>query len=152
MALVPCLECTKEIGSSVSICPHCGSNQKELLRISKTKKMMENKDKVPFYASYQLYAFFFGPIYFAGYGKLRKGIILQIISLPVIGLFVGIYCLSKAKKELPIGEIPFNWKKASIVIFILILQCIWYTYAEIKKEERENKPQSLIQIKNLNRA
>lgn len=55
--------------------------------------------------------FLFAPYYYAGYGKLQKGITLAAISgiMPLIGLGIAIYGGIKAKQELPIGEVTFNW-------------------------------------------
>jgi len=64
--------------------------------------------------------FFFAPNYYAGYGKIKKGIIFSLIqTIPIIGFFiVNIYAGIKAKKELPVGEQSFNWKLAIGVSFI----------------------------------
>jgi len=67
--------------------------------------------------------FLFAPYYYAGYGNLNKGLILAVITgiIPLFGLFVGIYGGLKAKSELPIGEIEFNWKNVGITLVVLIV-------------------------------
>ena len=67
--------------------------------------------------------FFFAPYYYAGYGKLLKGIWLAVVTvlLPVIGLIaVAIVGGKYARKELTIGEVDFNWKNVGIVLAIAI--------------------------------
>ncbi|WP_169752679.1 hypothetical protein [Campylobacter mucosalis] len=68
--------------------------------------------------------FLFPAYYYAGYGKLKKGIIMAIIvSIPVINLVtalvVGIYGGINAKRELPIKEVPFNWGNVGIVLLVI---------------------------------
>lgn len=59
------------------------------------------------------YALLFGPYYYAGYGKLAKGVIMALIgSLPLTLILVNLYAAFRANKELPIGECEFNWKYA----------------------------------------
>jgi len=67
--------------------------------------------------------FFFAPYYYAGYNKLKKGLILAIISglIPLGSLVVNIYGGLNAKKELPIGNQKFNWKNVSITLVVLVI-------------------------------
>jgi len=66
--------------------------------------------------------FFFTSIYYAGYGKVGKGIILAIIGLiPLVPLIVGIYGGVKAKSELPIKNQNFNWIYGIILIVLNIV-------------------------------
>lgn len=85
--------------------------------------------------------FFFGPYYYAGYGMFKKGLILGFLSsIPLIGtLGVPIYCGIKAKKELLVGETPFDWKSSfglfgvfSVIFFIFVTIAI---IVEIEKED-----------------
>lgn len=85
--------------------------------------------------------FFFGPYYYAGYGMFKKGIILGFLSIiPIIGFGIPIYCGIKAKKELPVGEKPFDWKSsfglfgvfAAIVFALLTIAAV---VVEIQKED-----------------
>jgi len=62
---------------------------------------------------------FFAPYYYAGYGKLNKGLIFAIIGfIPLTALIVNIYAGIKAKKELPIGKQDFKWG-AAIGVFLI---------------------------------
>lgn len=67
--------------------------------------------------------FFFAPYYYAGYGKLGKGILLGIVGvvIPILGFFiVGIIGALNAKKELPIGKEKFSWKNVGLTLLILV--------------------------------
>ncbi|MEA3352299.1 MAG: hypothetical protein U9Q33_00585 [Campylobacterota bacterium] len=72
------------------------------------------------------FGFLFAPHYYAGYGQLNKGIILAVISglMPLFGIVVGVYGGLKAKQELPIGNLEYNWKNAGITIAIVIIVSI----------------------------
>lgn len=67
--------------------------------------------------------FLFNAYYFAGYGELKKAIMLIIPSvlIPIVGIGVAVYGGLKAKQELPIGEVEFNWKNVGIVLAIAIV-------------------------------
>jgi len=67
--------------------------------------------------------FFFAPHYYAGYGKLQKGLILAVVSgiMPLLAIFVAIYGGLKAKKELPIGNDKFNWKNVGITLVVSVV-------------------------------
>jgi len=61
----------------------------------------------------------FAPYYYAGYGRLRKGLIMAVIGfIPLTALFVNIYGGFRAKKELPIGRQDFKWGHAIGVFFL----------------------------------
>ena len=70
--------------------------------------------------------FFFGCYYYAGYGNLTKSIILAIISgiMPLFALLINIYVALKAKQELPIGEVEFNWKNVGIAVLVSVITTI----------------------------
>lgn len=56
---------------------------------------------------------FFGGAYYAGYGRLGKGLIMSALSsFPLAAIIVQVYAALRARKELPIGEQPFSWPKA----------------------------------------
>ena len=66
--------------------------------------------------------FFFAPLYYAGYGNMGKGLGFAAIgAFPLFGLFIGIYGGLKAKKELPVGEVEFNWKNVGIALVVAII-------------------------------
>ena len=66
--------------------------------------------------------FLFAPYYYAGYGQLKKGLVLAVISgiMPLVMIAVGIYGGLKARQELPIKEIEFNWKNVAFTIVTVI--------------------------------
>jgi hypothetical protein len=61
----------------------------------------------------------FGGAYYAGYGKVAKGLIMAVISfIPLTAIPVNIYAALKAKKQLPVGSQPFNWGMAILAFCI----------------------------------
>lgn len=65
------------------------------------------------------FALFFGPYYYAGYGKMRKGVVMAILgSMPITAIMVNIYAALNANKELPVGQIDFDWKSSLITLAI----------------------------------
>lgn len=65
---------------------------------------------------------FFGGAYYAGYGRLTKGLIMAILSfIPLTAIPVNIYAGLKAKKQLPIRKQGFEWPQAVFVFFIPVL-------------------------------
>ncbi|WP_462146625.1 hypothetical protein [Pseudoalteromonas gelatinilytica] len=56
-----------------------------------------------------------GAHYVSGYGDLRKGLMLAVISglLPLFAIIVAIYTGSTANSSLQVKQIPFSWKNAS---------------------------------------
>ncbi len=67
----------------------------------------------------------FGGAYYAGYGKLGKGIVMSLLAaIPLTAIFVQIYAGLKARKELPVGELKFDWGKAiaaySVTIAVVV--------------------------------
>lgn len=67
--------------------------------------------------------FLFAPHYYAGYGQLKKGLVLAVISgiMPLVMIAVGIYGGLKARQELPIEEVEFNWKNVAFTIVTVIV-------------------------------
>lgn len=67
--------------------------------------------------------FLFPAFYYAGYGKLNKGLVFIVLStfypIGTIGAIVlAIYGGLKARQELPVGQIPFSWKNVAIVVVV----------------------------------
>lgn len=61
----------------------------------------------------------FGGMYYAGYGQLVKGLVMGVLSfIPLTMIIVNIYAGIKAKAELPVGERPFNWGNALVVLVV----------------------------------
>lgn len=67
--------------------------------------------------------FLFPPFYYAGYGALKKGLILTVLSIiPILGTFgVPIYAGLKAKSDLPIGKTDFKWANVLIIIVFIVV-------------------------------
>jgi uncharacterized membrane-anchored protein YitT (DUF2179 family) len=67
--------------------------------------------------------FLFAPHYYAGYGQLKKGLVLAVISgiMPLVMIAVGIYGGLKARQELPINEVEFNWKNVVFTVITVIV-------------------------------
>ncbi len=65
--------------------------------------------------------FFFAPYYYAGYGKVKKGVIYAIIgAFPLFGLIIGIIAGKNARKDLPIGKQDFKWANVALTVFLTI--------------------------------
>lgn len=119
MALIPCFECKKEIGSTVDICPQCGTNQIKLKKLIEKSNELQN---LTFWNECSLYGFLFGSLYYAGYGKMQKAIVMLILSFIPLGIFaVAIYCGKNAKYELPIGLEEFKWGNVFIIIILSMI-------------------------------
>lgn len=86
---------------------------------------------------FSLMGLIFGAYYYVGYGKLKKGLILGAISsFPLFAVFINIYLGFKAKKELPIGEVAFNWKNIFILFIIqLVLASILFSMSPLGQKE-----------------
>ncbi|MDT8446694.1 MAG: hypothetical protein RRB13_07335 [bacterium] len=64
---------------------------------------------------FNLIAFFFAPFYYIGYGQIVRGIAFFFLSLiPVGAILVSFWAGFRANKELPIGEVPFNWRNVGL--------------------------------------
>ena len=65
--------------------------------------------------------FFFAPLYYAGYGNIKKGVIYAIIgAFPLFGLIIAIIAGKNARKELPIGKQKFKWVNVVLIIFLYV--------------------------------
>jgi len=86
---------------------------------------------------FSLMGLLFGAYYYVGYEKMKKGLILgSLSSFPLFGLFINIYLGFKAKKELPIGEIKFNWKNVAILFVVqIVLGSILFSLSPAGKKE-----------------
>ena len=74
--------------------------------------------------SFSWMALFFAPYYYAGYGKFLKGLVFAFAGfIPLTSIIINIYAGTKAKNELPIGEVKFNWLLA--IGMYLIHSTIW---------------------------
>ena len=82
---------------------------------------MDNDDiNVKAQNGFSLMGLFFGPYYYAGYGKLKQGIFMSILTIIPLGwIVVGIYCGFCAKKDLKIKQIEFKWFNVFIVVIII---------------------------------
>jgi hypothetical protein len=71
--------------------------------------------------------FLFNIYYYAGYGKLKKAIIMSLLMLLVIPMFIiPFYCGFKAKSELPRKQVPFSWGKVGIVVVVyMVVQIVF---------------------------
>ena len=71
--------------------------------------------------------FLFNIYYYAGYGKLKKAIIMSLLMLLIIPMFIiPFYCGFKAKSELPIKQVPFSWGKVGIVVVVyMVVQIVF---------------------------
>jgi hypothetical protein len=66
--------------------------------------------------------FLFNIYYYAGYGKLKKAIIMSLLMLLIIPMFIiPFYCGFKAKSELPIKQVPFSWGKVGILVLVYLV-------------------------------
>jgi hypothetical protein len=73
--------------------------------------------------------FFFPHAYYAGYGNLKRGIIYAVISgFPLFAIIVAILGGKNSNKDLPVGEIPFNWKN---VVIAVVVNMISFTVLQI---------------------
>lgn len=75
-------------------------------------------------------AFFFAPYYYAGYGRLKRGLVYAVVGglIPLFALAFAIESGRKANKDLPIDEQEFNWKNAGITIAVSILIGVLLNY------------------------
>lgn len=68
---------------------------------------------------FNVLALFFAPAYYAGYGKVGKGVVFAIIGfLPITAIAVNIYAAFRANRDLPVKQVPFNWLFATLVLIL----------------------------------
>lgn len=66
-------------------------------------------------AGFNWLAFLFNSAYYAGKGKVKKGVIFALFAwLPIFMIPIGFYCGFKANSELT--EETFSWKNALLVV------------------------------------
>ncbi len=69
-----------------------------------------------------IYALFFGPAYYAGYGKIKTGLVMAVIGfMPLTMIAVNIYASMNANNDLPVGAQPFNLRSAILVACVSVL-------------------------------
>jgi len=92
-------------------------------------------------------AFWFGPFYYAGYGKFLKGLVFVLLmALPPAGIVIAIYAGKKANKELPVGNVPFKWGPAIGLLCIAMIYGGLLSVAEEHIKEKEAlKSSSIVQ-------
>jgi len=91
------------------------------LIVDTLRREMENQTKTKFN---WIALLFNGGAYYAGYGSVKKGIIMSIIGfLPLTVILVNLYAGFKANQELPVKKKPFHWGKwfAVLVLHMAIL-------------------------------
>ncbi len=75
--------------------------------------------------------FFFGPYYYAGYGKTLTAFLMGLFTLvPFVGLVIAVYAGLNAKKELPIGKQKFKWADTIVLIVFMVIVITLYTLSK----------------------
>ena len=98
---------------------------------------MENNEEIK---GWSWLGFLFMPYYYAGYGELKKGIVLSIIAglmagvqtessvviliIILVGLSIAVYGGLNGRKELPIKKQKFSWKNVMIAIGVYIVAMV----------------------------
>ena len=108
-----CPLCKETIIDGALKCKHCGSMVNELnIGNNYDRSKVVNKSNTKTH-NFSWIALLFNTSYYAGYGKMGKAIICGIIGfIPLTLIPVAIYLGFNANKELPVGDVPFNWGKA----------------------------------------
>lgn len=90
---------------------------------------------------------FFGPYYYAGYGKFKKAVLLGFLNIiPIVGYIgIPIYCGLKAKKELPIGEKQFNWSSVFGLLGIYVaVAFVFFSIAVVVEMQKDKNADSMV--------
>lgn len=75
---------------------------------------------------FNLIAFFFAPFYYIGYGQVLRGVAFFLLSLlPIGAIVVSFWAGFRANKELPVGEVPFNWRNVGIAFVAFAIVILW---------------------------
>ena len=107
-----CPFCKETIQEGALKCRHCGS-MLNAAAPSGTQAAYQSNVSTAQPGKFNVMALLFSTAYYAGYGKVGKGILLSVIGfIPLTLIGVGIYAGMKANGELPVGKIPFSWGKA----------------------------------------
>jgi hypothetical protein len=72
--------------------------------------------------------FFFPAYYYAGYGKVKRGLVYALLTIiPFAAIVIAIIGGMKARKDLPVGQIKFVWKNL-IPIFLVMLLSVFISF------------------------
>jgi len=93
--------------------------------------------------------FLFAPYYYAGYGKLKKGVIYVVLgTFPLFGIIIAILGGRNARKDLPIGKEEFNWKNIGIIFVINIVTAMSLQMA-LENRSSSNKEIEIVKQSSL---
>lgn len=107
-----CPFCKETIQEGALKCRHCGSMLNTATH-SGTQAVYQSNSSSAQPGKFNVMALLFSSAYYAGYGKIGKGIMLAAIGfMPLTLIGVGIYAGINANKELPVGNTQFSWGKA----------------------------------------
>jgi hypothetical protein len=101
-------------------------------------------------------AWIFGGFYYIGYGNIKKGVGLLIITtlIPFSSFLINIYPGFKARDELPIGQKKFQWKPTLVAFaitavissgYINILETIFGSVPECNSDEAQTTITEIIE-------
>ena len=119
-----CPYCKETIADGALKCKHCGSMLKEEATANNSRTNVQCAP--PSAGKFNLMGLLFCTSYYAGYGKVGKGLVCAAIGfLPITLIPVAIYMGFNANKELPVGSTPFSWGKAiGVGVFQFIFSMI----------------------------
>ena len=104
--------------------PQQGASTVEPMRVYQERDQIsqeEAQDNKPAKKGWSWLGFFFGPYYYAGYGKFGTGLVMGLMSLvPFMGIVIAIFAGFKSKRDLPIGKQNFKWLNVAILFAIVL--------------------------------
>lgn len=116
MEMIHCFACGHKIHSSASSCPSCGAVQK--------KTQIEESKVAQSKTGWSWKAAIFQGAYYAGKGKIGKGLIYSILGIfPLIAVVNFFRLGSKANEELKSNS--FSWGAA---IFVGLINYVGYLF------------------------